>query len=143
MADIWLTCSRVHVTDLARGALFVAERGECIGEAYNVLSDCITQVELMTFLAKVLGLREIRVTIWWPVYLLFCRISVAMARKQDRQARKQGTRPKQELPMVEYIAHNHWFSNQKIKDLGFKFNYQDPRSGLFRYIGECRERGWL
>jgi nucleoside-diphosphate-sugar epimerase len=133
----------VHVTDLVRGALFVAEREECIGESYNVLSDCITQVELMTFLAKSLGLREIRIPIWWPVYLIFCRISVAIARKQDRQARKIGARPKQDLPMVEYIAHNHWFSNQKIKDLGFKFKYQDPRSGIFRYIGECRERGWL
>lgn len=133
----------VHVEDLVRAALFVAEREECIGESYNVLSDCISQVEVMTFLAKTLGLREIRIPVWWPVYLLFTRFAIAFARRQDKQARAMGTRPKQELPMVEYIAHNHWFSNQKIKNLGFKFKYQDPRSGIFHYIGDCRERGWL
>jgi len=134
----------VHVEDLVRAALFLAEKDETLGEAYNVLSNCITQTEFMEFLAKALGLeRVVRVPIPFFVYKLAAKVSLPLVRGVERTARKKGLRPKIDLPMVEYVTHQYWFSNQKIKDLGFKFIYEDPKKGFWNYIGWCKERGLL
>jgi len=134
----------VHVTDLARAAMFVAEREETVGQAYNVLSDCIPQDEWLEFVCHAMGIERIaRLPVWWPTYKFFARLSLGYIRWLDRRARALGTRPKVDVPMVQYITHQYWFSNQKIKDLGFQFTYEDPRRGIWDYITWCRERGWL
>jgi len=134
----------VHVTDLVRAALFVAEKEEALGEAYNALSDNITQVELMEFLYKALGFdRVLRIPVWWPVYKLCANIAVKIVKKVDARARALGKRPNIDVSMVEYITHQYWFSNDKLKNLGFRYIYQDPRKGLWDYITWCRERGLL
>jgi len=139
-----LTFPSVHVTDLTRAALYLAERDEAQGEAYNVLSDCIPQVELMEFLFGALGLEHwARVPVWWPLYKAGVNIGLKLVRRLDRRARAKGSRPKVDVPMVEYITHHYEFSNQKLKDTGFEFIYQDPRKGLWEYITWCKDRGWL
>lgn len=139
-----LTFPSVHVKDLTRAALYVAERDQAEGEAYNVLSDCIPQVELMEFLCGALGMeRWARVPIWWPLYKAGAGIGLKYVRWLDRRARSKGARPKIDVPMIEYMTHHYEFSNQKIKDLGFEFIYQDPRRGLWDYITWCKDRGWL
>ncbi len=134
----------VHVTDLVRAALFVTDKEEAVGQAYNVLSDCIQQSEWMEFSARALGLEHtIRVPVLWLMYKAFAKISLWFISRLDRKARKLGTRPKIDVPMVEYLTHQYWFLNKKIKDLGFEFIYEDPRKGVWDYITWCRERGWL
>jgi nucleoside-diphosphate-sugar epimerase len=134
----------VHVTDLVRAALFVSDKEEAVGQAYNVLSDCIPQSDWMEFAARALGLEHtLRIPVLWPMYVAFAKISRMVISKLDRKARAMGTRPKIDVPMVEYLTHQYWFSNQKIKDLGFELIYEDPRKGIWDYITWCRERGWL
>lgn len=135
----------IHVLDLARAALFVAERDEAIGEAYNAVSDNITQTEFSEFLSKALGLHDFpRIPVLWFIYAFIAtRIVPPLAKYYDRKARKMGLRPKLDVPMVEYVTHRYWFSNEKLKKLGFKFIYEDSRKGLWEYIEWCRERGWL
>lgn len=133
----------VHVIDLVKAALFVAEKEEAVGQAYNVLSDCIPQPEFMEFLYKALGVPYLRVPVWWPLYKASAAWGLEIIKKLDAKARAKGLRPKVDVPMVEYITHQYWFGNQKLKDLGYKFLYQDPREGIWEYITWCKERGWL
>lgn len=134
----------VHVTDLVRAALFVSEKPEAEGEAYNVLSDCIPQPEFLEFIYRALGLdRILRFPVPWVLYELGAKVALWHAKGRDREARARGSRPKLDVPMVEYITHQYWFSNQKIKDLGYEFVYQDSRRGMWQYITWCKERGWL
>jgi len=133
----------VHVLDLARAALLVSEKPEALGQAYNVLSDNLPQPELLAFLYEALGVPYMRVPIWWPVYKYSAARGLEIIKGLDRRARKKGLRPKIDVPMVEYITHQYWFSNQKLKNLGFEFTYQDSRTGLWEYITWCKERGWL
>lgn len=134
----------VHVYDLIRAAKFLAEEGNSIGEAYNVLSNCISQTDALEFIAKSLGIERIVILpMPWFFYKIFAALSLWTVKNMDKDARKRGLRPKIDVPMVEYITHQYWFSNQKIKKLGFKFIYEDPRRGLWDYIGYCKERGLL
>jgi len=133
----------VHVKDLVRAALFVAEKDEAVGEAYNVLSDCLPQPLMMEFLYRALGIPYMRVPVLWPVYEWGAKLALSVTKRLDARARARGKRPKVDVPMVEYVTHQYWFSNEKIKKLGFKFIYEDPRRGLWDFITWCKERGWL
>jgi hypothetical protein len=97
----------------------------------------------MAFLYEALGMPYLRAPVWWPAYKYFAQIGLDIIRKLDAKARQEGIRPKIDVPMVEYITHQYWFSNQKLKNAGFKFTYLDPRKGLWEYIAWCKERGWL
>lgn len=134
----------VHVYDLVRAARFLAENEKSIGEAYNVLSDCISQTDALEFIAKAFGIdRIVILPTPWFFYKIFAAFSLWIVKKMDKHARKRNLRPKIDVPMVEYITHQYWFSNKKIKELGYKFIYEDPRRGLWDYIGYCKERGLL
>jgi len=133
----------VHIVDLVRAALFVAEKEEAIGEAYNVLSDCLPQPVVMEFLYKALGIPYVRIPVPWILYERGAKRALKIAKRLDARARAKGTRPKIDVPMVEYVTHQYWFSNEKIKRLGFKFIYEDQRRGLWDYITWCKDRGWL
>ncbi len=134
----------VHVKDLVNAALFTAEKPESIGQAYNVLSDSISQTEMIEFIYRALGMEKvIRIPVWWPMYKGLARIGLKLIKGIDAHARSKGKRPKVDVPMVEYMTHQYWFSNEKIKKLGYKFAYQDPKKGLWDYITWCKERGWL
>lgn len=134
----------IHVIDLVRAAEFLTKKSEAVGEAYNVLSDCITQTEFLEFCYRALAVKKIvRIPVWWPVFKAFATLALAMSKLLDKKARKMELRPKIDVPMVEYVTHQYWFNNQKLKDTGFKFIYEDPRKGIWEYITWCKERGWL
>jgi dihydroflavonol-4-reductase len=134
----------VHVLDLVRSAVFAAENDKTIGQAYNILSTCIPQTDFLEFCYHSLGLEKIiRFPIWWPAYKAFAAIALWYATKLDVKARARNGRPKLDVPMVGYITHQYHFSNQKLKNLGFKYVYDDPRKGIWDYITWCKERGLL
>jgi len=135
----------VHVADLVRAALFVTEKDEAIGQAYNVVSDILPQPVVIEFLYKALGIRYVSVPIPvpWFLYKWGANRALKMAKDLDAKARAKGIRPKLDVPMIEYVTHQYWFSNEKIKKLGFKFIYEDQRKGLWEYITWCKQRGWL
>ena len=134
----------VHIADVCRAATFLADKKEAIGEAYNVVDDELhTQDEMAEFVASMFGYSCIRIPVWWPVYKFLSKPALVYAKVQERRARGRGIRPKMDTPMVEYVTHQYWFSNEKIKRSGFKFLYPDFHRGLWEYVGWCRERGWL
>lgn len=132
----------VHIDDLTRMSLFVNERkSEAEGEVYNAVSDCIPQDDLIEFIADAVDVRKTRLPMPFPLYKVLTKIAQYATAKLDKAARKRGTRPKVDAPVTNYTAHNMWFSNQKIIDLGFDFKYKDPRKGLWDYITWAKSEG--
>jgi len=134
----------VHIVDIVRAAHFLSEKKEALGEAYNVVDDMKhTQDELIEFVSPLLDAKCVRIPIWWPIYKVIGRLATTYTKLYDRRARRKGTRPKFDVPMAEYVTHNYWFKNDKIKKLGFEFLYPDWQKVLMEYIWWCKERGWL
>lgn len=134
----------VHVRDACGAALFLSEKGAAKGEAYNAVNTMdFTVDEFLTFVAIALGLRYYRVPVGWPIYKVIADLMEYGARKFEEAARRKSIRPKFDLPMAEYVTHEYWFSNEKIKKAGYKFVYDDWRRGTWETIGWYREQGWL
>ncbi|MFW5929296.1 MAG: NAD-dependent epimerase/dehydratase family protein [Halobacteriota archaeon] len=134
----------VHVHDLVNAALYVHEnKDEAAGETYHVTSDCIGQDELVDFLGKSLGVKRKRFPAPFIAYKLYGKLAMYASHRIEKKARAKGTRPKVDASMTHYLTHNMWFSNQKIKDLGFEFTYQDPRKGLWDFISWCKHEGMV
>lgn len=134
----------IHVHDLSRAALFLHEhRDESVGEIYNLTSDCIPQDDLIEFVANALGVKTKRVPIPAPVYQVLATLLRRHAYNLEKKAKENDTRTKIDAPMTEYLTQNMWFSNQKIKDLGFSFDFADPKKGLWEYITWCKARGMI
>ena len=134
----------IHVDDLCRLMCYVHERRDAAaGEIYNAVSDCIPQDELVAFLGRSVDARLVRIPIPYPGYRVASRYAMWHSRRIQRIAARRGKRPKIDAPITKYLAHNMWFSNRKIRDLGFEFTYRDPREGLWDYVTWCKDEGLL
>lgn len=134
----------VHVRDACGAALFLSEKQVAKGEVYNAVTTMdFTVDEFMTHVAVALGIPYLRVPIGWPMYHQVAKLMEYGARKFEEAARRKKIRPKFDLPMAEYITHEYWFSNEKLKRAGYRFVYDDWRRGTWETIGWYREQGWL
>ncbi len=133
----------IHVEDLVRAAVFLANREDAFGEAYNIAADPTTQEEWLAFMFQELGVQYSTIPIWWPVYKVFAKVFEWWGESQEKRARRLGTRPKIDMPMAHYVIHQYYFSNEKLKDLGFKFKYGDFKSGTRQTIRWYIDHGWF
>jgi nucleoside-diphosphate-sugar epimerase len=132
----------IHVETLVEAAWFLSQTPASIGEAYNVIEDVLSQEEWMEFLYQALGITYTHIPIWWPLYKLFARIIRNYMEDQNKKARAWGIRPKIDLSMADYITHQYYFSNAKLKALGFKLKY-NSYEGTIQTIRWYKDRGWL
>lgn len=134
----------VHVQDVVRAALFIhSHQKRTLGETYHVTSDPIKQDELVSFFAESLGLPEKRIPLPWPFYQGAAMLLLKLAKHLEKRAREKDTRPKFPASMAQYLQSDFWFTNEKLRNEGFDFLYQDPRKGLWNYITWCKDRGML
>jgi len=133
----------IHVEDLVNAAYFLWDKEEAIHQAFNVVSENTTQQEWMEFLCQELGVPYTNIPIWWGLYKFIANIAFGWAAWMEKRARKFGVRPKFDLPMAGYIKHQYFFSNDKIKSLGFKFKYGDPFLGTRQTIRWYIDHGWF
>jgi nucleoside-diphosphate-sugar epimerase len=146
--DVWpsnrkLMMPMIHVEDLVRAAIFLANRSDSVWEAYNIIADSTTEEEWMEFVFQELGIYYFRVPIPWWGYKVAARVLDKILMKNVEKARKKGVRPKIDPPMIEYITHNYYFSNAKLKATGFKFLYPDFMSGTRQTIRWYKDNGWF
>jgi len=140
--DQQLRFPSVHVTDLVQAAMYVTQHpDQTIGEVYHVTSNPIDQDELIEFITNALGLPQYRVPMPWPLYRFIANRLVETAEVLERRARRNDIRPKFPMSMAQYLTRDFWYVNDKLCDLGFEFEYADPREGLWEYITWCKERG--
>ncbi|TFF87872.1 MAG: hypothetical protein EU548_09650 [Promethearchaeota archaeon] len=66
-----------------------------------------------------------------------------MAKRKKKKKKEKGDRPKFDLPMVKYLTHQYYFSNEKLKKLGFQFEYNNFRKGIYETIIWYKKHGWL
>ena len=116
----------IHVEDLVPAAVFLANNEKAYGEAYNVIWDCVSEEEWMSFCFDELDCESFWTPLWWPFYKWAAKQIENNIKDQNIIARKAGKRPKIDLSMAEYMTHNYYFSNKKIRDLGFQFKWADP-----------------
>ncbi|MFX1522437.1 MAG: NAD-dependent epimerase/dehydratase family protein [Promethearchaeota archaeon] len=133
----------IHVEDLVRSALFLAENDKSIGETYNLVIDNCFQEDFLEYLADLLNVDYFNWPIWWPIYKLFSKFLLWLSRRQDKKARKLNSRPPVDLSMAEYITHQYLFSNKKVKELGFQFKYPDYISAIKDTVDWYLKNKWL
>ncbi|MHA1344126.1 MAG: hypothetical protein ACTSQG_09080, partial [Promethearchaeota archaeon] len=133
----------VHVKDLVRAAIYLSEKEEAIGEIYNVIANIIDQDEVLEYIYRITGVHYINVPIWWPLYKLFTKILFKIGARKQEKAKKLGVRPLFDLPMIEYLHQNFRFSNNKLKNIGFKFEYADYRRGIKETFDWYIENKWI
>lgn len=133
----------IHVKDLVRSAVFLAENDRSIGEAYNLIINACFQEDFLEYLADLLNVDYFNFPVWWPFYKLLGKLLFWLSRRKDKKARKLNSRPPVDLSMAGYTTHQYLFSNQKIKDLGFNFRFPDYKSATNDTIEWYLKNKWL
>ncbi len=115
----------IHIEDLVRAAVFLAEDERAIGEAFNLVINPCLQEDFLEYLGTLLNTDYINIPILWPLYKLLSKILFWIANRKEKKARKLDSRPQIDLSMAGYMNHQYHFSNEKIKMLGFNFKFPD------------------
>jgi len=137
-----LAMPSIHVEDLVKSAIFLSKKEEAIEDAYNGVDDLVWMDEWMEWTYQKLGIKYTTLPVWFPIYKFFAKIAAGLGILKEKKARKLRMRPLIDTPMIKYITHQYAFSNQKLKDLGFKFKY-NIWTGFKETIDWYIERGWL
>lgn len=132
----------VHVRDLCRAALHLAEHPAADGEAFNVTDDGrIDSVKLAQLVADEVGAK---VRILPPLPLGAMRkVLSGGAKVSMAMARRTGKRPLLEYDQVQYFGYDFLYSNDKLKNTGFVFDHPRPEPGLRETLRWYRRQGWL
>jgi len=133
----------IHVKDLVRAAIFLSQKEEAVCEIFNVINDSPLQEHFLEFLYNELGTTFSVIPMPWFLFKLLSKFIYFLAKRKEKKANQLGIRPKFDLPMVEYLTHQFYFSNKKLKDLGFNFQYNDFRKGIFETIMWYKKHGWI
>lgn len=133
----------IHVEDLVRLAIFLAENDESIGKKYNAAIDICFQEDFLEYLADLLNAEYFNFPIWWPIYKFFSKYLFWLEKRKVKKARKLDARPPVDLDMAAYTMHQYLFSNEKIKKLGFKFKFPDYKSATKDTVEWYLKNKWL
>ncbi len=132
----------IHVRDLCRAALHLAEYEGADGEAYNVTDEGrIDAVELAELVADEVGTRA-RVLPPVPIATMRRILSLA-ARASTAAARRSGKRPLLEYDQVQYFGRDYRYSIDKLKTTGFHFEHPTPEEGLRATVRWYVDNGWV
>ncbi len=132
----------IHVESLVDAAWFLSQRTDTIGQAYNVIEDPIEQGTWIEYTCSIMGMTWTTIPVWWPMYKFAAKFLFWWNARENTKARKWGIRPKFDISMADYISHQYYFSNDKIKKLGFKFKYT-PLEGTLQTLRWYKDHGWL
>ena len=134
----------VHVQDLARLALFVAERPQSLGQDYNVVdSSIISYAEFLQYIALLTGRRLRLLPLIRQRHLR--PLMTAAAATWTWLERTFGL-PRvrvMEVQSATYVSSSYWLSNRKSQAAGFVYDYPDVREGLRDTVAWMRHQGWL
>lgn len=132
----------VHVRDVCRAALHLAEHQEAAGEAYNMTDDGrMDAVALARLVADEMGTKAVVLP---PAPLPVVRkVLSGAARVAMASARRSGKRPVLEYDQVQYFGRDYLYSNDKLKSTGFRFDHPQPEPGLRETLRWYRDNGWL
>lgn len=141
----------VHVKDVAGAACFLSDEKEFNGEIYNVCDDNnLDMVQTFKFIANLTNqkfkiiiplLNVVKKTIK-PILKLLGKFSHWEAQHLRKKVNGRPPIPRLETDTIIYIFGSYWFSNEKIKNAGYEFEYPDRRFGLLETIDWYDKNGW-
>jgi nucleoside-diphosphate-sugar epimerase len=128
----------LHVEDLCRAVLFVLERDDLVGEAYNVSDESrMTTLEFFRLLSReLLGEEK-------PFSHLPLRLLRPVASLSQRLARLLGTRPSLERATLEYLSYDRCWDTSKLAATGFELLHPRAEEGLTETLRWYRDNGWF
>ncbi|MHA1271042.1 MAG: NAD-dependent epimerase/dehydratase family protein [Candidatus Helarchaeota archaeon] len=135
----------IHVEDLVRAAYHLATYNpikDVLGEAFNVVHDAPYEEDFIQLCADTMGLNYYRIPTWFPMYKIVAKLALVWGKYIENKARKRGVRSKIDVPMLKYITHNYYFSNKKLRNLGFQFKYKWDQA-VTNTINWYYDNGWF
>jgi dihydroflavonol-4-reductase len=121
----------VHVKDVCRAALFLAERGDSVGEVYQVCDDTwYTHERVFGYIADIFGIRREMIGLPLPIWLIKPMLKKFAVYWRKKTAKAYPTRLPFDADELDYGYNDYRFSNAKLKNLGFKFDYPDFAVGM-------------
>lgn len=132
----------VHVEDVCRAALFLAESKKAVNEIYNLNDDTVmTMVEYFEYVAELMGHRFVRLPSVpvMPIRGLLQGVAAVM----EKVAEMTGTKPALEKDSTAYFGLDYRYANAKLKGTGYAFTYPEAREGLKQTIEWYQNEGWL
>lgn len=133
----------VHVRDVVRAALHVAQDDRALGEAFNVNDDSLmSMVDFLRAVSEITGapfisLPPLPVAVARPMLQAAAKLAGVISHRVTHGS------PVLEEDSVSYFGHDFVYSNEKLKKLGFEFLYPDARVGIEETIAWYKEQGWL
>lgn len=134
-----------HVRDIGRAAYFVSKRDDTIGQDYNVSDPTvISQLEFLMTSALLVGRKVhlvplIRMPGLMPAGILSSKIVRWLDNTFDSYQRIRIW----EESSARYLSSSYWISNEKLKALGFEWEYPDFRLGLRNTVEWFIKVGWV
>ena len=132
----------VHVRDVVKAALFLAENPKTDGQVYNLNdSSQLTNVEFFKFVADITGRPFLPLP---PIPVKPLRSALIPLAKGIQWLHAKAGKPSPlEADTVNYLGRDFTYSNQKLLDAGYKFTYPDARHGIADTILWYQRNGWL
>ncbi|MHA1299774.1 MAG: NAD-dependent epimerase/dehydratase family protein [Candidatus Helarchaeota archaeon] len=138
----------VHVEDVARAAIHLADLNRGNGEAYNIVDDnTLDLIDTIRFIATLTKtnfkpIPPVPIKLMYYLLKLMGFLSTLEARYLRKKINGKPPVPHLESDLLVYLNGNFWFDNTKIKETGFSFKYPDRRIGLVDVIDWYNEHGW-
>lgn len=121
----------VSVEDVVNSALFLAQTESAKDQVFNVNDDSqMTTVDLFRFFAAVFGKPFVKLPAI-PIPPIQSALKIA-ADIIGVVAKRKGMKPIIERDTVEYLGADFVYSNEKLKSVGYKFIYPDPKVPLVK-----------
>ena len=133
----------VHVRDVCEAALFLSQKGASDGEAYNLNDD--TQMTVVEFMEHMARLQDKPVTLLPSVPIEPLKALLLGAAFLEEQLSTYITHKALNLEKdtIRFLGKDIAYSNQKLKDLGYRFVVPDARKGLEETLVWYRNQGWV
>ncbi len=120
----------VHVNDVCRAALFLAEHPETDGEVYNLNDESpTTMIEYFQMMSRLTG-KPFKLLP--PVPMVLLKFGLTLMAKLGALRKKifGGKPPKFEKDSIKYFGVDFVYSIDKLKKAGFQFQYPQFEKGL-------------
>jgi nucleoside-diphosphate-sugar epimerase len=129
--------------DVCRSALFLAERPEAVAQAYNLADDVpYSTVDYFKMMAERLD-KPFKALPSVPNRLVKGAALTAAVIENFFSQTLMKKKPKLEKDTIFLLGGDFWYTNEKLKNLGFQFKYPDGRQGMQETIAWYREMGWF
>jgi dihydroflavonol-4-reductase len=133
----------VHVIDVCKAALYLAENEGAKNEIFNLNDDSqMTQLEFMEFMAEINGHKFVKLP---PIPVEPLKmVLVPLAAQITKLWRKFGSGPSPLEPdILSMLGKDFTYSNEKLKKIGYRFAYPDAHDGIRDTIRWYRDEGWI